>query len=233
MLETSNLARKYTLIYSFRKDTFRYKGSLNFADVIIFFEKNQRFWAKIVPLLKAIMRELCSRFFSSDFSFCKIKGYYLWKYKFDRLCVRNPASKLVQIGRKLEKWQCRHNFPKWSHRQIFWHCFVSLVKLSCLSKFHVNFITGSRVMTISFYKGLTRNPEIGNTPVWVSPIIWRLGRVRNTKLGTNASNKMLLNAAKCQGYGFYRFWVIKGKPTKGAMRDWGRGGKITFLYIYN
>ena len=59
MLETSNLARKYTLIYSFRKDTFRYKDSLNFADVIIFFEKNQRFWAKIVPLLKAIMRELC------------------------------------------------------------------------------------------------------------------------------------------------------------------------------
>ena len=26
---------------------------------------------------------------------------------------------------------------------------------------------------------------------------------------------MLLNAAKCQGYSFYRFWVIKGKPTGG------------------
>ena len=24
---------------------------------------------------------------------------------------------------------------------------------------------------------------------------------------------MLLNAAKCQGYSFYHFWVIKGKPT--------------------
>ena len=24
---------------------------------------------------------------------------------------------------------------------------------------------------------------------------------------------MLLNAAECQGYRFYRFWVIKGKPT--------------------
>ena len=31
---------------------------------------------------------------------------------------------------------------------------------------------------------------------------------------------MLLNAAKCQGYSFYRFWVIKGKPT---------GDKITPL----
>ena len=28
-------------------------------------------------------------------------------------------------------------------------------------------------MTISFYKGLTRNLEIGNTPVWVLPNIWR------------------------------------------------------------
>ena len=25
---------------------------------------------------------------------------------------------------------------------------------------------------------------------------------------------MLLNAAKCQGYSFYHFWVIKGKPTE-------------------
>ena len=42
--------------------------------------------------------------------------------------------------------------------------------------------------------------------------------VRDAKLDTNVSNKMLLNAAKCQGCSFYRFWVIKGKPT---------GGKIT------
>ena len=68
-------------------------------------------------------------------------------------------------------------------------------------------------MTIFFYKGLTRNPEIGNTPVWVLPNIWRLGRVRNTKFGTNVSNKMLLNAAKCQRCSLYRFWVIKGKST--------------------
>ena len=24
---------------------------------------------------------------------------------------------------------------------------------------------------------------------------------------------MLMNAATCQGYSFYNFWVIKGKPT--------------------
>ena len=32
---------------------------------------------------------------------------------------------------------------------------------------------------------------------------------------------MLLNAAKCQGYNFYCFWVIKGKPTNG-----GEGGGV-------
>ena len=97
--------------------------------------------------------------------------------------------------------------------KFFWRCFVSLVKFSYWSKFHVNIITGSGIMTIFFYKGLTRNPEIGNTPVRVLPNIWRLGRVMDTKFRMNVSNRMLLNAAKFQGYSFYCFWVIKGKPN--------------------
>ena len=44
-----------------------------------------------------------------------------------------------------------------------------------------------------------------------------------SKFGANVSNRMLLNAAKFQGYSFYRFWVIKGKPTEGG----AGGGKIT------
>ena len=78
--------------------------------------------------------------------------------------------------------------------KTFWRCFVFLVKFSYWSKFHVNIITGSGVITISFYKGLTRNPEIEN-PVWVS-------------------NKMLLNAEKCLGYSFYHFWKKKGGRGK-------------------
>ena len=96
--------------------------------------------------------------------------------------------------------------------KLFWGCLVSLVKFSYWPKFHVNIIPGSGVMTIFFYKGLTRTPEIGNTHVLVFPNIWRLGGVLDTKFGTNVSNRMLLNAAKFQGYSFYRFWVIKGKP---------------------
>ena len=49
----------------------------------------------------------------------------------------------------------------------FWRRFIFLVKFSYLSKFHVNIITVSGVMTIYFYKRLTRNSEIGNTTIWV------------------------------------------------------------------
>ena len=106
--------------------------------------------------------------------------------------------RFAAIGCKLKKWKWRHNFSTFT----YW------------SKFHVNIITGSRVMKISFYKGLTRNPEIGNTQVWVLPSIWRLGWVRNTKFGRIVSNKILLNVPKCQVYSLYCFWVINGKTTR-------------------
>ena len=99
---------------------------------------------------------------------------------------------------------------------FFGRFFVSLVKFAYWSKFHLNIIAGSRVMINFFYEGLTRNLEIGNTPIWVLPNIWRLGQGRETKFGTNVSSKMLLNSTKCQGYSLYHFWVIKRKPTVGG-----------------
>ena len=50
--------------------------------------------------------------------------------------------------------------------KIFCRCFVSLVKFSYWSTFHVNIINGSGVMTIFFYKWLAINSEIENTPVF-------------------------------------------------------------------
>ena len=121
---------------------------------------------------------------------------------------------MLQIGRKLKKWRWRHNFSTCVIVNFFWRCIVSLFRFSYWSKFHVNMVTRSGVMiiSISFYKGLTRNLEIGNTPSEFCPISEDWGWVRNTKFGTNVSNKMLLNATKFQGYSFYRFWGIKGKP---------------------
>ena len=78
-------------------------------------------------------------------------------------------------------------------------------------------MTGSGVMTIFVYQGLTRNPEKKNTPVWVVSKIRRLGRVRDTKFGANVSNNKLLNTTKFQGYNFYRFWVIKEKQIGGKI----------------
>ena len=69
-------------------------------------------------------------------------------------------------------------------------------------------------MAILVYKGLTKTLEIGNTLVWVLANIGRPEPVRDTKFGTNVSIKKLLNTLKYQGYSFYRFWVIKGKPKE-------------------
>ena len=94
----------------------------------------------------------------------------------------------------------------------------SSIFIRCLVSF-LNFLLSIFVSVVNF---VTKSQEIGNTPIWVLPNIWRLRRVSDTKFGTNVSDEMLLNAAKCQGYNFYCFWVIKGKPT-----GEGAGGKIT------
>ena len=46
--------------------------------------------------------------------------------------------------------------------KLFWRCFISLVKFSDWSKFHINIIAGSGIMTIFFYKGC---PEIRQSEI--------------------------------------------------------------------
>ena len=89
--------------------------------------------------------------------------------------------------------------------KTFWRCLVSVVMLSYWSKFQVNFITGSGVMTIFFVRDLTRNQEFRNIPVWFLTNIRRLRQVRDFKSGMNVSNVKLLYAAEFQIYSFYRF----------------------------
>ena len=158
-------------------------------------------------ILKPIVWELCSRIFSSVFSFCKISftdnGSRIW---------------LPDCSKFTVNWKHGHDITILRYDVIvifFWRCSVFLVKFSYWSKFHVNIITGSGVMAIFFYQGLTRNLEMGNTIVWLLANIWRLEWEGNNIFGTKVSNKMLLNAAKCQGYNFYRFRVIKRKPKSG------------------
>ena len=112
--------------------------------------------------------------------------------------IRLPNCSKLTINWKKETLTSK--FSDITSYSIFLTWRVSLAKCIYWSKFHVNIIAGSGVITIFNYKGLTRNPEIGNTSVWVFPNICRLGQVRDTKfnMNTNVSNEMLLNAVKCQ-----------------------------------
>ena len=113
---------------------------------------------------------------------------------------RESGFQIAPIGHKLEKWQWYHNSKTWHQCQIY----------LILPILFSNLVISSSFMSMTT-RGLTRNPEIGNTPVCILPNIWRLGRVRDTKFRMNVSNEMLLNAAKCQSYSFYCVWFIKGK----------------------
>ena len=67
MIETSNLARKYTTLCSFRKYIISILGPLNFADVSIFLQKNNVFYPKKYLDSKQ-QRESCVKYFLVLFS---------------------------------------------------------------------------------------------------------------------------------------------------------------------
>ena len=92
-----------------------------------------------------------------------------------------------------------------SSSKNFFSYLLSLATFSYWSRYHVYIMTGSAVKKIFFYKGFTRISDIGSNDVWAFPNIWRLGQVRDAIFGMNSSNKMLVNAAKCQGYSFLPF----------------------------
>ena len=100
----------------------------------------------MVPLLEAIVWEFCFQFFKM-------------------LCFADAASGIrladcskLAINRKNKNdvTICRHD----AIVIFFWLNHISFVKFKYWSKFHVNIVTGSRVMTIFLYRGLTGNPEI-------------------------------------------------------------------------
>ena len=108
--------------------------------------------------------------------------------------------------------------------KVFWDCVVSLVKISYWSKFHVNIVTGSGVKTVFFQKGLTgiRKSEIPPSKFFAISGDW-------DELRMNVSDKVLLNAANCQGYCFYHFWVIRKKQRGGGNPP--PGLKLNFLTV--
>ena len=148
---------------------------------------------------------------SSVFSFCKIKGYSEWKYRFYRYAsgIRLPHCSKLTVN-----WKNGNDIIIFRHDVN-----VVLFLLTSIATGPGFMLISSLVVKLWQFLFIKDWPEIQKskiTPsVWLN--IWRLLRASNTKFGANVSNKMLLNDAKCQGYSFYRFWAIKEKPT-------GRGG---------
>ena len=167
---------------------------------------------KIVLLFEAIVWELCNKFFSYIFSFCKIKVAIIENVS---VIIYASGIRLPDCSKLAINWKNDNDvttFQKFI--KFFWPYSISLVKFSYWPKFHVNITTG--LTKIFAYKGLTRYLEIANTPVWVLPSILRLGQVRDTKFGPNVSNKLLLHAPKCQGYGFTVFELLRENQLWGG-----------------
>ena len=78
---------------------------------------------------------------------------------------------------------------------------------------------------------MTLNPEIRNAPVRVLLNIWRLEQARVTKFDMNVSNKIILNAAKCQDYSLYCFCAIKGKPREVPPRSTSPPPRLGLTFV--
>ena len=129
-----------------------------------------------------------------------------------RLCVRNLFTGLLQAGHNSEIWQWHYNLPTWCHRRFF---DVVLFLFSTLVTGPSFIPISSLVLVLWLFTFIRDWPEIWKSKI--PRLSFAISGDRG-KLGTDVSNKMLLNAAKCQGYSFYRFWVIKGKPTGGRVK---------------
>ena len=164
MLETSNLARKYTPIRSFRKCTFQCLGQRNFADISICLQKISVCSPKKYLYSKQ-QCESCVRDILVLFSVSVRQKVTITKnITLQTLC---PESGLRTAPNwpKFRKMTMTSRFSDITSALVFLTLFCFSCQVQLLVQFHVNIITGSGIMTISSYNGLTRNPEIGNTPV--------------------------------------------------------------------
>ena len=120
--------------------------------------------------------------------------------------------------------QWRHNCLTWRHRQLFLD--VVLFLLSNLVTFSSFMSISSLVLELWQFSFIWDWPKIQKSEIPPSEFClisrdW--GELGIPNLARMSLNKILLNAAKRQGYISYRFWVIKGKPI---------GGKITHKHTH-
>ena len=165
MLETSNLIRKYTPICSFRNYTFQCLGPVSFPDVNIFLPKNSGFCPKNYIYSKQQCESCDSDFLVLFCIFVRQKVIITENITFAGSVSGIRPPECCKVAKNPKNENDVKIFRHDVNVNFFLGFFISLVKFSYWSKFHVNTIVGSGIMTIFFYKGLTRNPEIRNSPV--------------------------------------------------------------------
>ena len=109
----------------------------------------------------------------------------------------------------IEKRQWRQNFMICRHRHFFDACVFTMSSLINGPSFKLISWLVLEFWQSSFIKDW---PEMRKSEIHPSCVLlnlWRLWHFRDIIFATNISNKMLLTTAKCQGYNFYCFWVIK------------------------
>ena len=137
--------------------------------------------------------------------FLQDRRFLLIKCKFYRPCVSYPASGLLQIGHKSEKWQWRHSFPTRRHCQLFW-CQFFFMSISLL------------VLEIWQFSFIRDWPEIRKSeiPAWTFPSIWRLGWVMDTIFG--------MNVTECCKNARVKSFTISGLLKENTQVGMGGGG---------
>ena len=139
MLETSNLARKYTPICSFRKYTFQCLGTIYFADVSIFC-KNQRFCPKKYLYSKQQFQSCVREIFQLFFQFLQYKRLLLLKTQFLQTLCLESGLQIAPKWPKIRKMTKASQFSDMTSTSIVFD--VILFLLSTL-------VTGQSFMSIS------------------------------------------------------------------------------------
>ena len=158
MLETWNLVRKYIHI-CFRNYTFRTK----YFPILLM----SAFFSRISIFLAIVVSCEYCKSCARDF-LVLLLVFVRWKVTI------NENVSFIDYTSGIPLPDCSNSAINWKNDNdvtiywngaivnIFWPCFVSLVKYSYWAKFHFNIISGSRVMTIYFCK----RPEIGKSDIF-------------------------------------------------------------------
>ena len=117
--------------------------------------------------------------------------------------------------------------PTWRHCQTF----LTLFCLSCQAELLVQFSFQYHhwFWSYDYLLLLGIDQKSGNWKYTRLLFVQYLetGKSQGNNFGTDVSYNMLPNAAICQGYSFYCFWVVKGKPAKGRFGWVGEVDGIT------